>query len=85
MAKKYPKSEAIHDAETANAQAYITWGDDIDSRQRALDSTSGSLDEFVGIQKAEASRRRGFDYSNLDTNTSGRPGLTRTDYDYLRP
>ena len=85
MAKKYPKSEAIHDAEIANTQAYVTWGDDIDSRQKALDSTSGSLEEFVGIQKAEGSRRRGFDYSNLDTNTSGRPGLTRTDYDYFRP
>jgi len=84
MAKKYPKSEAIHDAEIANTQAYVTWGDDIDSRQKALDSTSGSLEEFVGIQKAEGSRR-GFDYSNLDTNTSGRPGLTRTDYDYFRP
>jgi len=85
MAKKYPKSEAIHDAEIANMQAYVTWGDDMDSRQKALDSTSGSLEEFVGIQKAEGSRRRGFDYSNLDTNTSGRPGLTRTDYDYFRP
>jgi hypothetical protein len=84
MAKKYPKSEAIRDAEMANMQAYVTWGDDIDSRQKALDSTSGSLEEFVGIQKAEG-RRRGFDYSNLDTNTSGRPGLTRTDYDYFRP
>ena len=30
-------------------------------------------------------RRYGLDYSNLDTNTSGKPGLTRRDYDFFRP
>ena len=86
MAKKYPKSESIQNAELADMSAYVTWGDDVDSRQKALDATSGSLEEFVGIQKAEASSRRyGYDFSNLAPNVGGRPGLTRSDYDYFRP
>lgn len=85
MAKKYPKSESIQNASTEKAEAYLTWGDDLASKQEALHKSSDSLDEFTGIQKAEGSRRYRLDYSNLDTNTGGRPGLTRADYYYFRP
>ncbi len=85
MAKKYPKSEGIQNASTEKAEAYLTWGDDLASKQEALHKSSDSLDEFTGIQKAEGSRRYRLDYSDLDTNTGGRPGLTRADYYYFRP
>lgn len=84
--KKSPK-EVIKDSEVVPEKAYLTWSDDnIESKQIALDEASKSLDEFTLVQKSTAaSRRYSIDYSNLDSNTSGRPGLTRTDYDYFRP
>ena len=85
MAKKYPKSEAIQDASFINQEAYVTWGDDLESKKNALKESSHALEEYSGIQKSEGSRRWGLDYSRLDTNTSGRPGLTRSAYDYFRP
>jgi len=85
MAKKYPKSESIQNSSSADIPAYITWGDDQASRQAALDANAGSLEEYIGIQKAQGSLRYGIDYSNLTPNVGGRPGLTRTDYDFFRP
>lgn len=86
MAKKrYPKSETIQNASVDNAEAYVAWGEDLASKQQALSKSSESLEEYIGIQKAEGTRRYRLDYSNLDSNTSGRPGLTRTDYYYFRP
>jgi len=83
--KKYPKSDQIQDAETINQEAYVTWGDDLTSKQEALNKSSESMSEYTVIERASAMRRYGLDYSNLDTNTSGRPGLTRLDYDFFRP
>jgi hypothetical protein len=87
MAKKYPKSEIIQNASAVvPEEAYVTWGDDLQSKQDAITKSAGSLEEFVGIHKAEAAGRRySLDYSNLSPNTSGRPGLTRSDYYYFRP
>jgi hypothetical protein len=84
MPKKYPKSEASQSTNGRDEAAYVAWGDDLASKQEALKSSS-SLDEFIGIERASATRRYGLDYSNLDKNTSGRPGLTRSDYDFFRP
>jgi hypothetical protein len=84
--KKYNSSEELKNGPPVEQDAYITWGDDLSSKQEALSKASSSLDEFTGLQKATAAGRRySLDYSNIDTNTSGRPGLTRTDYDYFRP
>jgi hypothetical protein len=85
MAKKYPKSDAINDAQVTGEQAYVAWGDDLASKQEALKQSSESMSEYTLVQKASGMRRYGLDYSNLDRNTSGRPGLTRSDYDYFRP
>ena len=86
MSKKYPKSDAIQDANIIGQDAYVTWGEDLASKQDALHKSSESLEEFTGVQKATAAGRRySLDYSNLDGLTSGRPGLTRTDYDFFRP
>jgi hypothetical protein len=81
MAKK---NNNIQDASVEKAEAYITWDDsNLDSKRQALSQSSESLDEFTLVQKSTASRYR-TDFSNLDGNTSGRPGLTRNDYDYFR-
>jgi hypothetical protein len=84
MAKKYPKSEAIEQEKLTGEQAYVTWGDDLASKQDALRISSESLSEFNGIEKTVGRRSR-IDFSNLDTNVSGRPGLTKSDYDAFRP
>jgi len=85
MAKKYPKSEVANSSDLTNQPAYIIWGDDLESKREALKESSASLDEFIGLERSSAMRRYGLDYSNLDSNTSGRPGLTRSDYDFFRP
>jgi hypothetical protein len=85
MAKRYPRSESIENAEISNEQAYVAWGDDLASKQEALQKTGESLAEFTGVEHATSMRRYGLDYSNLDKNTSGRPGLTKSDYYFFRP
>jgi hypothetical protein len=85
MAKKYPKSEAIQNAQIADSDAYVTWGDDLQSKQDALKESSGCLEEY-GLYKANAGfRNRSNDYSNLLPGINSRPGLTRKGYDYFRP
>jgi len=79
---------AIPNAEPISPeQAYVTWGDDnLDDKRTALNEASKALDEFTVIQKTTANNSRyRLDFSNLDGPTSGRPGLTRSDYDYFRP
>ena len=85
MTKKYPKSDAISDQSLEGEEAYVTWGDDLTSKQEALSKSSESMSEYTAIEHTTGGRRRGLDYSNLDTNTSGRPGLTKLDYDFFRP
>ena len=67
--------------------AYVTWGDaDLNDKRLALQEASKSLDEFSGIERSVGNNGRyRLDFSNLDGPTSGRPGLTRSDYDYFRP
>ena len=89
MAKKYPKSEAIQDANLANEQAYVTWGDDLTSKTAALKEASGCLSEFgLSGNRATAMYNQGArinDYSTLLPNIAGKPGLTRFGYDFFRP
>ena len=86
MPKKYPKSDVIKNAApTPPEEAYVFWGDDAESKVEAQKATAGALDEYTLIDKATAHSRYRTDFSNLDTNTSSRPGLTRADYDYFRP
>jgi hypothetical protein len=85
MSNKHPKSDAIDDAKVEKEDAYVTWGDDLDSKKRALEESAKSLAEFEGIHKTTGYARYNRDFSNLSDNTSGRPGLTRSDYDYFRP
>ena len=86
--KKYPKSEAIETASnTMPDNAYVTWDDNnLDSKKEALTEASKGLEEFgIVTNKATAATSRFRNFMNLDGQTSGRPGLTRSDYDYFRP
>ena len=85
MAKKYPKSSAIQNAQIPSEDAYVSWGDDLASKKEALKTASESLNEYAIIERAVGNRRYSVDFSKLDTNTGGRPGLTRSDYDFFRP
>ena len=87
MAKKYPKSEEIQNAQPIiKEEAYVTWGDDFASKVDALAKSSESLDEYSGILRSKAAPLYlRTDFSNILPNISSRPGLTRTDYDYFRP
>jgi hypothetical protein len=89
MTKKINKENIIKNAASISEDAYVTWGEDLGSKQEALKRSSESLDEFVGVQHADASyiggRRYSIDFSNLDGNTGSRPGLTRNDYYAFRP
>jgi hypothetical protein len=75
----------IKNAETIPQEAYIIWGAEAASQEQATKASAGALEEYTLINKASASRRFYNDFSNLDTNTSSRPGLTRSDYDFFRP
>lgn len=87
MANRKSKNEVIKDANIIPEDAYVTWGDDLASKQEALKTSASSLDEFTLIEKATAAggRRYSLDFSNLDGQTGGRPGLTKTDYYTFRP
>lgn len=86
MAKKRTKEDIINNANVVPSEAYVTWGDDLDSKREALKNSSASLDEFTLVEKSVASgRRSSLDFSRLDGPTGGRPGLTKTDYYYFRP
>ena len=87
MANKKTKNEVIKDANVIPEDAYVTWGDDLASKQAALKATASSLDEFTLVEKAVAAggRRYSLDFSSLDGQTGGRPGLTKSDYYAFRP
>jgi len=69
-------------------EAFCFWGDSEESKKEALDAAAGSLEEYTGIQHAKAGAGRmtnRTDFSNVLPNISGKPGLSRSDYDYFRP
>jgi hypothetical protein len=86
--KKYPNSDNIPTASNIIPEnAYVTWDDnDVDGKQRALNESSKSLEEYgLFTNKTTAATSRFRNFMNLDGQTSGRPGLTKSDYDYFRP
>ena len=85
MSEKPEDKDPIKNASVSSDEAYVFWNSDPDTQGDALKASAGALEEYTGINKAVAGRRYFNDFSNLDGNTGGRPGLTRTDYDYFRP
>lgn len=88
MSKKRTKEEVLSTTPMMPEDAYVTWGDDLASKESALKRASSSLDEFTLVEKATAAgagRRYNLDYSRLDGQTGSRPGLTKGDYYNFRP
>lgn len=86
--KKDQENKSIPDAvQDQPLNAYVTWEDgNLADKREALAEASKGLDEFGLVNKTVANNSRyRLDFSNLDGLTSGRPGLTRADYDYFRP
>jgi hypothetical protein len=78
------KNKNIPDANpNTSEEAYIFWGDDAASQEKAMKASGQALEEYGLVQSAKANRYR-TDFSGLDTSTDSRPGLTRSDYDYFR-
>jgi hypothetical protein len=81
MPRKKTKDEVINTASIVPDEAYITWGEDLESKKEALKNASNSLDEFTLVDKSVGSfGRYRMDFSNLDGPTGSRPGLTKEDY-----
>ena len=72
MPKKYPKSDAIENAKAVDQNAYITWDDnDMTGKREALKQASQGLNEFTGVQRANAATSSRYrDFSNLVPNIS---------------
>lgn len=88
MPRKKTKNDLIDKADgSLPINAYVTWEDaNLDDKRSALQEASKGLDEFGLVDKTVANNGRyRSDFSNLVGDTSGRPGLTRSDYDYFRP
>ena len=84
------KENPIKNAEPISPEeAYVFYGDDVESQKAAQHASAESLEEYAGIQHhsqagvGRTSPRQ--DFSNMLPNISSKPGLTKTDYDYYRP
>ena len=85
---KHKRSPRIQNADQSIVPAYVTWQGNMTDQPEVIKYINGAVDEYRGIQSYErTSADYGFthDYSDLATNVSGRPGLTRRDYEAFRP
>ena len=64
----------------------MSWGDDPESRNKALEMMSSAANQYQIVPQSTELAEAYFpqDFSNLQPNVSGRPGLTRRDYEYFR-
>ena len=81
------KNPNIADANIVPDESYVTWTDEnLEDKRTALTQASKSLEEFSGIERSYGGYYYPRDFSDLAPGpTSGRPGLTRRDYDTFRP
>ena len=85
MVKKYPRHET-QPVETPPELTYISWdGTDATGKAKAFEEFNKAADEFCAVERTVGSSYHWNDYSNLDSNTSGRPGLMKSDYYKFRP
>ena len=79
MAKKYPRSEVIRQAQMSEEPGYISWSDE--DKDKAFKAMGSAMQECRAVARPGQNHH---DYSNLQTNISGRPGLNRSEYDSFR-
>ena len=87
MSNKKPNNKIPVAPPIQPERAYVTWDDnDLKGKNEALQESSKSLEEYgLFTNKTTAATSRFRNFMNLDGQTSGRPGLTKSDYDYFRP
>ena len=83
MVKKYPRSELQTVENSKNEPLYISLGTQSISQTKAFVEMNRAAEEFCAIPHSTASYYQ--NYENLDTDTSGRPGLSKSDYYKFRP
>ena len=81
--KKYPDSQSLKNVDMKPQDYYVTWDGDGVQKQRAMKAMGKAVESYDTINKTTASHYT--DYSDLASNVSGRPGLTRKDYEAFRP
>ena len=81
------KSPRIKNAQSSEIPAYVSWDGKITDSPEVMKHLNGALDEYRGIPVQSHTQASFFhqDYSDLATNVSGRPGLSRQDYEAFRP
>lgn len=83
------KSSRLKTVDNSNIPAYVTWTKDLNEKPDIIEHINGAVDEYrvIGRDTTVASSNYGYhyDYSDLATNVSGRPGFSRHDYEAHRP
>jgi hypothetical protein len=83
MAKVKSKSDLLQDKIGIFTDSYVSWNESPGSKNRAMATLNKSVGEFSAMRSNAVFNFQ--DFSNLDTNVSGRPGLTKADYYAFRP
>ena len=82
--RKYSSAEDLSN-DSNQDQAFVTWAGE-DDRVEALRESAKAIDEYRIVDRGGvATANRWRSYKDLDTNVSGKPGLTRRDYENFRP
>jgi hypothetical protein len=81
--KKSPAELKLLDVKNTPVQYYVQLDSGTEQEKtKAFEQFSKATDSYRGIYRSKALYD---DYSNLQTNVSGRPGLDRSDYNKFRP
>lgn len=81
---KYPKSQAIHEEALRELPAYVSLDGTKAEKAKGMKTMNEATEDFQGVSHASLSSHWN-NFSNLDGNTSGRPGLMKSDYYKFRP
>lgn len=82
--RKYSSAEDLSNESEAGL-GFVTWANE-EERIVALNESAKAYEEYRIVDRGgSASAGRYRSYKDLDTNVSGRPGLTRRDYEQFRP
>jgi hypothetical protein len=79
---KYPKSKSVESSYEGEFYVKLDGGTKAE-RAEAFSKFADAVNEYDGVQRSKATWDQ--DFSDLATNVSGRPGLSRTDYNKFRP
>lgn len=90
MPRKYPKSANIPTSVRVGKDMYVSWAQAASKdmspadKEKFIKSVAGA-DHFEAVNHDITKGNYRRDFSNLAPHISGRPGLTRDDYEWFRP